>query len=441
MFTSLRTKNFKSWEDTGTVRLAPLTAFFGTNSSGKSSLLQMLLLLKQTTESSDRNLSLKTDEGYVELGTPHEITFNQTTEMYLSVEWDPSGSDALKLSVADPDGGESIALKGMNFVTEIHAEPQRSFVKRIKYQSGDFSAELNRGGNNQYTIRVFVNGNEAKRPQGRPRVYMRPQKCYGFSDEALRYYRDVDYLSDVVLSFEQQFQRLYYLGPLRQYPKRQYTWSGERPIDVGLRGESAVNAVLAARRGKRTSLEKRVAKWLIDKRLDLAHSFRIHQLVPGGTQYEVRIRRHLNSPEVLLPDLGIGVSQILPVLVLCNYAPPGSTIILEQPELHLHPSVQAGLADVLIDVVQNRGVQIILESHSEHLLKRLQRRTAEELLHPKDIALYFCDICEGVSNIEELEIDMFGRIRNWPKEFFGDMTGDVVETLKKGLSREISANA
>ena len=441
MFTNLSMKNFKSWKETGDVKLAPLTAFFGTNSSGKSSLLQMLLLLKQTTESSDRNLALKTNEGYVELGTAHEITFNQTNDMHLSVEWKPTGKDASRLVIAKPNGGESITLQDLSFATEIHADPQRYYVKRIKYQSGQFKAELNRGGNNLYTIRVHVDGQEAKRPQGRPRVNMRPQKCYGFSDEALRYYRNVDYLSDVVLSFEQQFQRLYYLGPLREYPKRQYTWSGERPNSVGLRGESAVNAVLAARRGKRTSLEKRVAKWLVDNKLGLAHSFRIHQLVPGGTQYEVRIKRHATSPEVLLPDLGIGVSQILPVLVLCYYAPPGSTIILEQPELHLHPSVQAGLADVLIDVVQNQDVQIILESHSEHLLKRLQRRTAEEKLHPMDVALYFCDIQDGVSSLEELNIDMFGRIRNWPKDFFGDMTGDVVETLKEGLAREIASNA
>ena len=69
--------------------------------------------------------------------------------------------------------------------------------------------------------------------------------------------------------------------------------------------------------------------------------------------------------------MGIGVSQVLPVLVLCYYVPEGSTIILEQPELHLHPSVQAGLADVFIDVIKHRNVQILLESHSEHLLRRL----------------------------------------------------------------------
>ena len=66
------------------------------------------------------------------------------------------------------------------------------------------------------------------------------------------------------------------------------------------------------------------------------------------------------------------------VLAQCYYAPEGSILILEQPEAHLHPKAQSELADVLIDVVKNRNIQIILESHSEHLLLRLMRRIAEE---------------------------------------------------------------
>jgi predicted ATPase len=74
------------------------------------------------------------------------------------------------------------------------------------------------------------------------------------------------------------------------------------------------------------------------------------------------------------------------VLVLCYYVPEGSILILEQPEIHLHPSVQTGLADVFIDAVKTRKVQIILESHSEYLLRRLQRRIAEEKVSQEDMA-------------------------------------------------------
>ena len=103
------------------------------------------------------------------------------------------------------------------------------------------------------------------------------------------------------------------------------------------------------------------------------------------------MRKSAGGPETLITDVGFGVSQILPVLVLCFYAPKGSTIILEQPEIHLHPAVQAGLADVLIDAYKRRDVQIIVESHSEHFLRRLQRRVAEEALPNDDLAVYFCE--------------------------------------------------
>lgn len=446
MFTKLRMTNFKSWRDTGDVRLAPLTGFFGTNSSGKSSLLQMLLLLKQTTESNDRNLVLKTgslQEGYVNLGTPHEITYGDSTDMSLSVEWTLPKSTQ-PLSVPVPDSDRTISLDKLEFVTQIHAEPQKIYVSELLYRhQHDFEVKLYRGGNNQYAIDITVDGHKPKRPQGRPRVYMKPQKCYGFSDEALRFYQNTDYLSDVVLRFEQQFQNLHYLGPLREYPQRDYLWGGETPRDVGLKGERAIHALLAGKttkvypgKGQRLTLEGRIAEWLVD--LGLADSFAIRPIAAGRSQYEVRLRRHPNSHEVLITDLGIGVSQILPVLVLCYYVPEGSTVILEQPELHLHPSVQSGLADVFIDVIQKRNIQIILESHSEHLLRRLQRRIAENEIKKDDTALYFCDLKDGASNIQSLEIDEFGNILNWPDGFFGDLTGDMFEMAQAGIKRKFS---
>ena len=88
------------------------------------------------------------------------------------------------------------------------------------------------------------------------------------------------------------------------------------------------------------------------------------------------------------------------MLILCYSAPEGSILILEQPEAHLHPSAQSELGDVLVDVVKNRNVQIILESHSAFMLHRLQRRIAEEeeQISEKDTALYFCQINDGTSD-------------------------------------------
>ena len=181
------------------------------------------------------------------------------------------------------------------------------------------------------------------------------------------------------------------------------------------------------------TLEQYVAEWL--KKLGLIHGFRVESMTEGSPVFEVKVRKSAKAPEVLLTDVGFGVSQILPVLVLCFYVPPGSTIILEQPEIHLHPSVQSGLADVLIDAWKKRRVQILLESHSEHLLRRLQRRVAEQGLSKDDVGLYFCSTRDGGSRLTTLDLDLHGNIKNWPDGFFGDEFGEIAAMSRAGLKR------
>ncbi len=248
-----------------------------------------------------------------------------------------------------------------------------------------------------------------------------PVKCYGFPDQVAAYYQNVGFLADFVLAFEQLFSRMAYLGPLRDYPKRSYPWAGESVSDVGKYGDYAVPALLSSRlkkmtvplgRGRpRQTVEERVTFWL--KEMGLIYSYRLEPIAENRKDYELRVRKTDSSPEVLLTDVGFGISQILPVIVLCFYVPEGSVVIFEQPEIHLHPSVQAQLADVFIEVATSRNVQIIVESHSEHLLRRLQRRIAEEAVSADQTALYFCEMKGAQSAIEPLDVDEFGNIRNW----------------------------
>jgi predicted ATPase len=156
----------------------------------------------------------------------------------------------------------------------------------------------------------------------------------------------------------------------------------------------------------------------------------------GRTLYQFRVKTTRGATEVLLPDVGFGVSQILPVLVNCAILPEGSTLLLEQPEIHLHPFAQAALADVLIDAIKDRNLQIIVESHSEHLLRRIQRRIAREVIHPDDVALYFCHLENGSSAIEELDVDPYGNIRNWPVDFFGDEMGELGDMTVAAMERQ-----
>lgn len=454
MLTRLALTAFKSWHTTGDVRLAPITGLFGTNSSGKTSLLQSLLLLKQTADSSDRGQALHFGDksSPVDLGDFRTLVHGHDPTAKLGIEFDWREPKAIEIK--DPSHKDHLlhASNEMGFITRVAAangltsNPLRVRVEQMDYRVGDvhFGMSLKDGKSGKYALAQRGTTFKFVRTPGRVWQLPSPAKCYGFPDEVRAYYQNAGFLADLELAFERKLKSLFYLGPLRAYPERQYPWSGAQPEDMGRAGEQAVNALLASRergltinrgRGKKkATLAEYVAHWL--RELGLIESFRVEPIAKDGQLYQVLVRKTANSAEVLVTDVGFGVSQILPVLVLCFYVPEGSTIILEQPEIHLHPAVQAGLADVFIDAWKKRRVQILLESHSEHLLRRLQRRVAEEGLAPNDVALYFCTADEGKSRLTPLAMDMFGRIDNWPKDFFGDEFGEIAAMRTAELKRK-----
>lgn len=454
MFTTLRAQNFKSWQDTGEIRLAPITGFFGANSSGKTAILQLLLMLKQTAESADRSrvLQLGDDRTYVDLGTPYDVIFGHQASCALAFElvWTMP-----ELKIPDPVGRPNRPLfvtDRLRFAATIHSDETGLVVEQFVYHLEGVHPPVHLGmqrkgngnGDKAKQYDLDVGGYTPKRTPGRPWPLPSPVKFYGFPDQVSGYFQNMGFASMFGLALEEAMERVYYLGPLREYSHRSYIWTGEQPKDVGRRGELAVPALLAARernlrikrgyRKRRQHVDERVAQWL--RQLGLIDSFEMKALAPNRKEYEVRVRRTAGAPTVLITDVGFGVSQILPVLTLCYYAPEGSTLILEQPEIHLHPSVQAGLADVFIDAYQTRNIQILIESHSEHLLRRLQRRIAEEALPANDTAFYFVQMQQAASQLHQLDVDMFGNIRNWPQDFFGDEMGDLIAMTEAAERRQ-----
>ena len=176
-----------------------------------------------------------------------------------------------------------------------------------------------------------------------------------------------------------------------------------------------------------------IAHWLAE--LGLVAEFRVDEIAPDSNRWQAILKTRKGGEDVLLTDVGFGVSQVLPVITLLQYVPEGSTVLVEQPEIHLHPLAQAALADVIIHAARERRVQVILESHSEHLLLRLQRRIAEASISSDDVKLYFCDAPNGASQLVPLELDPFGRIQNWPEKFMGDAFGETAEAEIARLRR------
>lgn len=447
MLTEMGLRGFKSWKDTGDLALRPITGFFGANSSGKTSLLQGLLLLKQTAESSDRGLPFHFGNGQslVDLGDFGDVVHGRDAgaSFGISLGWTADSpvevrdgrqrkvvqSDSLGFSVVAAQNGERA--------------PQLT-VDRMTHRVGDAGFGMRR---NDSGYRLFADAGKFRFEPGpgHPGPLPPPVRFYGFPGRVRGAFKNADFLSRLERNLERQLERLYYLGPLRAYPERRYLWTGARPIDMGRAGETAVAAILAARargdrislgRGKRRrTLEEHVAHWL--RELGLIHAFRVEPLVQG--LFQVLVRETASSAEVPITDVGFGVSQVLPVLVLCFYAPVGSTILLEQPEIHLHPSAQSRLADAFIDARRLRNIQILVESHSEHVLRRLQRRVSDETLRPAEVGSWFCYTEGGESRLMDLSFDEFGATRHWPKGFFGDQFEEVAAIAKNRLRRSTDA--
>ena len=452
MLTQLAIKNFKAWHNTGEIRLAPITVFFGSNSAGKTSLLQFLLMLRQSSESRDRKRVFHPgDENTdVDLGTYRDLVHRHDVKrrVQFSLDWKlpkvmevPDVLNNMKYS------GESMRFEAEVFTNE---EATRQLIESFTYTLGDpnshgLRVEMKRQTSGKY--RVTASPYKLSRNPGRVWPIPEPFRFYGFPEEVLAYFKNLGFTSDLVLRLEQQLRRIKYLGPLRQRPRRNYTWSGEAPEGVGFDGRYTIPALLASSsrsinhgfRKKSETFLGIVARWL--KQLGLLENFDAKALENALKQYEIVVEATGTGVKTNLPDVGFGVSQVLPVIVESFYAEPDSTIVIEQPELHLHPRVQAFLADLFVEAIharesgKDRRIQFLIESHSEHFIYRLQRLIAEGAVEPNEVALYFCRSGLEGSLIEPLQLDGDGDIVNWPENFFGNEMEDVRARLEAAAKK------
>jgi predicted ATPase len=452
MLTELQIKNFKAWQDTRPIKLAPLTVIFGTNSSGKSSLGHLLIALKQTVRLADRKraLHLGDENSLIDLGTFADCLFAHDLKQSLefSLRWRLPSPIALK-NALDPKQifrGDQLRLSSV-LRADRAEQPQTSSFKYELFEGEEqvLAAEHSR-------VKLDCTPLKLVRAVGRSWPVESPEKFYRFADRTLLRYQNADFLADFALQTERVLEHLYFLGPLRRPARRTYQWSGDTPPDVGAQGEYAIPALLAAtahdrklNRGHRqrvTRFDEFIARWLTD--LGIIQSFSVRPVAKGRKEYEVLVRTHALAHEVRLTDVGFGVSQVLPALVQAFYAPPGSTVWMEQPEIHLHPMAQANLADVFISAVSSyednspRETQLIVETHSEHFLTRLQRRVAEQAISASDVAIYFVNRRGAAADMEALRLNMFGDIENWPDNFFGDEMGEIAARTTAALRRQDS---
>ncbi len=461
MLKKVTINNFKAWHK-AEIDFGKITGFFGTNSAGKSSLLQFLLMLKATKETTDRGLTVNfggPGTRYIDLGTFRDVIHKREENRRLS--WNLSWKLPKELKIDMFTGIPSELSTGMPSEFQIKGDTLENscevawrnnrLISRqmgYKFAEAEYRLKLRKGSRSKYQLDTdnpnlnFIPSNGSQRTLG-PSV-----KTHLFPDEIKWQYQNADFLNQFENAYEKLIDSIFYLAPIRAMPQRDYQWAGSSPKDVGIYGHLTIDAILAARRDGETRtipfeqmINSRTIPFeqMIDhqlKRMGLANHFRVEEIVKNSNLYRTKLKTSESGPEVSLTDVGFGVSQVLPTIVLLYHVPEGSTILIEQPELHLHPSVQSEFADVMLDVMKSRNVQIIVESHSEHLLRRLQLRVAESKVPSEEIKLFFVSEKEGKADLSDLSLNQYGEIENWPNNFFGDEMGEITAIVKASLNRK-----
>jgi predicted ATPase len=241
---------------------------------------------------------------------------------------------------------------------------------------------------------------------------------------------------------------LKYLGPLRDSPKPLYPLApAADPHYVGLRGEHTAS-ILELHKNKKIryipsahfqdsvidrktitrTLEAAVIDWL--QYLGVADSVKSRD--QGKLGHELKVGLSNSDSTYDLTHVGVGVSQVLPILVMCLLADMDSTLVFEQPELHLHPKVQTLLGDFFLSMALCNK-QCIVETHSEYFIDRLRFRIAAAS-PDKDLnsqtKIYFVEKPSQDSSFREVVINEYGAISDWPEGFFDQSQQQAEEILR-----------
>lgn len=224
-----------------------------------------------------------------------------------------------------------------------------------------------------------------------------------------------------VLLTEFETVKMNYVSPLRAHPKRYYMLDKAK---VALTLDTLDGDAIAEVLKENISLKDNVNKWL--------SKFKLAVDVEAFKEVIHNLKVKQNGLSLDITDVGFGISQVLPIIIQGFLSKDGSLTIVEQPEIHLHPKMQADLADLFIDMVSMKQKQVIIETHSEYILKRLRRRISEGVLSADNISicLFHPQTEEHGAFIENLNIAQKGYFE-WPEEFYdGELANDITEFLK-----------
>ena len=442
-------RNFKGFKD-AVFDLGQVTLLTGKNSSGKSSVLQGLLLPFQ---SFGFPFELSPNGQYASMGDFKEIshgrnlrnhlgidivlTDNQDDRYDISTSWvhDRLTSSAAlsRLTATSP----LVRLRVSRLAKTGMYKLDLKLNRRAYRTSGDFwaaraASQMLRNAA-AHARDISPGGKVAKREIAK----MASQVLKVGDINALRVNRvrdvydrighsshpgSVSFVRDIVGTIHALNERMNYVSSFRNPPDRTYNRQTIADMKVGRFGERAIDQMLDWDTHSHKS-SVRLRKILRD--LSLARIIKTTRL-PGG-QFEVRARPFAKGTMSALPDIGFGVSQVLPVLVADLQLPPKSVLVLSQPEMHLHPSAQAALADYFVAGIAKDERQYVIETHSEYLINRLRLAISTGRLDPARLVTYYLQYDPGGTTVHRIAFTKDGKVEGAPQDFFDTYMMDVMD--------------
>ncbi len=409
---------YKSISQETSIEIRPLTILAGANSSGKSSIMQPLLLLKQTLEA-------PYDPGPLKLDGP--VLRFTSAEQLLSRIGKRKLNDTFSISIRDTKGATlKIVYSRANKNVEIQEMSLSGYEEKFLNLRPNLSQKeifdiLSSTEVGKHILsqmqKISSDGNLHIRPSiTRNRCFLDLELTLENNAQRMKFYL-LDEVSTETT--KKKITNLIHLPGLRGNPERTYSITAVSQTFPGT-FESYAASVIAH---WQTSKNKEKLD-LLGKALQiLGLSWKVEAEPVDGTKVELRVGRLPlvakggNKDLVSIADVGFGVSQTLPVIVALLVAEPGQLVYLEQPEIHLHPRAQTALAQLLSDAAK-RGVRVVVETHSSLLLLGVQSLVAEGTLPTNLVKLHwFSRNADGMTEVTSTDLDETGAFGDWPEDF------------------------
>lgn len=436
------------------MRFGKITLLLGANSTGKSSLLHGILAALQSDQFP---LGLNANGRYVELGDFRSMSRSRTMSNKISIALrfssHPLGEvtargtferssrtgmpDVSSAEIVDPSFAIKVS-RPSKFVAEWTYDREKDELLKILRKSED-AAYLLRGFANM--VRQHLSESKSSRTDEArsvdpidPFADPPPSGKFQFNrpDEFVSRFANPRYIAlaphlSVLNATLSEFRKTFnYVGSFRLEPQRSYYYVSRGDLKIERNGTNYIEQLAAWQNDNAPQLRQ-----LKDalRQLKLLGTLRTSRLQGGS--FEVRVATSHSPATYPLPDVGFGVGQLLPILVADFQLPKGGTLAISQPEIHLHPSVQADFADYVVRRSKSAKNRYILETHSEYLINRLRLLVARGAIKSEDLSVIYLTNDGSRTAMHQIEFVSDGRIMGAPDDFFQTY---MVDTMDLALS-------